>query len=200
MTTKYTYNYDILESYINENKITLNKDYSESKVTRDTFIEGKCLTPNCRNNFNKTFRRLKRTEGFCDVCSKIKTYEKSRDTCLKKYGFEYVLQVKEIKDKCNKTIKEKYDVENISQLDEIKVKKIKTCQINHGVNVSFESNEIKNKIKDSFIKKYGVDNPFKSEIIKEAIKNTNLLNTVKSFKNNHPKLLVNYHKQSKNLT
>ena len=175
MSTKYTYNYDILQSYINKNEITINKDYSESKVTRDTFIEGKCLTPNCEKNFNKTFRQLKRTEGYCEVCSKIKRYKKSKDTCFKKYGLEYVLQVREIKDKCNKTIKEKYNVENISQSDEIKIKKIKTCQINHGVNVSFESNEIKNKIKDSFIKKYGVDNPFKSEIIKESIKNTNLL-------------------------
>jgi hypothetical protein len=175
MTTKYTYNYNVLEKYINENKITLNKDYSEAKVTRDTFIEGKCLTSNCENNFSKTFRQLKKSEAFCEVCSKVKRYKKSKDTCLKKYGVEYVLQVKEIKDKCNKVIKEKYNVENISQLDEIKEKKIKTCQKNHGVNVSFESNEIKNKIKDKFIKKYGVDNPFKSEIIKETIKNTNLI-------------------------
>lgn len=175
MTTKYTYNYNILQSYINENKITLIKDYSEAKVTRDSFIEGKCLTPNCENNFNKTFRQLKKSEAFCEVCSKVKRYKKSKDTCLKKYGFEYVLQVKEIKDKCNKVIKEKYQVENISQSDEIKAKKYKTCQINHGVNVSFESNEIKNKIKNEFIKKYGVDNPFKSEIIKETIKNTNLI-------------------------
>jgi hypothetical protein len=175
MSTKYTYNYDILQSYINENKIILNKDYSQAKVTRDTFIEGKCITFNCENNFNKTFRQIKKTEGFCEACSKIKRYKKSKDTCLKKYGVEYVLQVKEIKDRCNKTIKEKYDVENISQSNEIKIKKIKTCQINHGVNISFESNEIKNKIKDSFIKKYGVDNPFKSEIVKEAIKNTNLI-------------------------
>jgi hypothetical protein len=175
MSIKYTYNYNILQSYINENKITLNKDYSDVKVTRDTFIEGKCLTPNCENNFNKTFRQLKITEGFCEVCSKVKRYNRSKDTCLKKYGFEYVLQVKEIKDKCNKTIKEKYNVENISQSDEIKVKKINTCQINHGVNVSFESTKIKNNIKDKFIKKYGVDNPFKSEIIKETIKNTNLI-------------------------
>jgi hypothetical protein len=175
MSTKYTYNYDILQSYINENKITLNKDYSGTKVTRDTIIEGKCLTSNCENNFNKTFRQLKITEGFCEVCSKIKRYKKSRDTCLKKYGFEYALQVKEIKDKCNKTIKEKYCVENISKSHEIKLKKINTCQKNHGVNVSFESNEIKNKIKDKFIQKYGVDNPFKSEIIKETIKNTNII-------------------------
>jgi hypothetical protein len=175
MSTKYTYNYNILESYINENKITLIKDYSTTKVTRDSFIEGKCLTPNCKNDFNKTFRQLKRTKGFCEVCSKINRYKKSKDTCLQKYGVEYVLQVKEIKDKCNKIIKEKYNVENISQSNEIKVRKIKTCQINHGVNFSFESNEIKNKIKDKFITKYGVDNPFKSEIIKETIKNTNLI-------------------------
>jgi hypothetical protein len=29
---------------INENKIILNKDYSQAKVTCDTFIEGKCIT------------------------------------------------------------------------------------------------------------------------------------------------------------
>jgi hypothetical protein len=175
MTTKYTYNYNKLQLYINENKITLIKDYSQVKVTRDSFIEGNCLSSNCKNNFNKTFRQLKKSEGFCEVCSKVNRYKKSKDTCFKKYGVEYVLQVKEIKDKCNKIIKEKYGVENISQSDEIKAKKYKTCQINYGVNVSFESNEIKDKIKDKFITKYGVDNPFKSEIIKEAIKNANLI-------------------------
>lgn len=36
-------------------------------------------------------------------------------------------------------------------------------------------------------------------LISDDSKNTNLLNTVKSFKNNYPKLLVNYHKQRKNL-
>jgi hypothetical protein len=175
MSLKYTYNFSVLQSYIYENKITLNKDYSEVKVTRDTLIEGKCITPNCENNFNKTFRQLKSSKGFCKICNKINRYEKSKDTCLKKYGVKYVLQVKEIKDKCDKTIKEKYGVDNISQLDKIKEKKYNTCQLNHGVNISFESDKIKSKIKNTFIQKYGVDNPFKSESIKETIKNNNLI-------------------------
>lgn len=172
---KYTYNYNCLTDYCNEYNIQLNKDYSNINITRDSYIEGFCITDNCNLLFDKTFRQLKKSGAYCKLCStKIKN-NKFKQTCLKKYGCEYTLQVKEIRELCSKTIKEKYGVDNISQNTEIKKKKTQTYMNNFGVDSSFKSNDVKNKIKNSFMKRYGVENPFQSEEIKQQIINTNLI-------------------------
>ena len=173
--TKYTYNYDCLMNYCSENNIKLNNDYSNVKVTRDTNIIGNCLSENCKISFYKTFRQLKKSEAFCKSCSKIRTKEKVKKTCIEKYGVKSVFECKEIRENMNKSIKDKYGVDNISKLDEIKIKKENTCFKNHGVSVSFKSKEIREKIKETFKNNYGVNNPFKSEFIKEQIKQTNLI-------------------------
>ena len=105
--TKYTYNYDCLMNYCKENNIKLNNEYSNIKVTRDTNIIGSCLSENCKFSFNKKFRQLKRSEAFCKTCSKIRTKEKVKNTCIEKYGVEYALQSKEVRESSLKTIKEK---------------------------------------------------------------------------------------------
>jgi hypothetical protein len=171
---KYTYNYDCLINYCNNNLISLNKDYSNINVTRDTYIEGNCLNNNCSFLFNKTFRQLKRTGSFCKDCSNLNKKIKLKETCLNKYGVEHSFQVKEFRDLGLKTIREKYGVTNISQSDEIKLKKANTCLKNFGVDNSFKSQEVQNKIKTSFLDKYNCDNPFKSNEIKKQIVQTNL--------------------------
>jgi len=174
--TKGTYDYNNLLSYCYNNKIILLKDYKELKVTRDTFIIGNCNTLDCKENFNKTFRQLKVSKNYCELCSKKNRQIKVENTCLIKYGVKSVFECKEIRETMNNIIKEKYGVDNISKLDEIKIKKENTCLKNHGVSVSFKSKEIREKIKETFKSNYGVDNPLKSEIIKEQIKQTNLAN------------------------
>jgi len=77
--------------------------------------------------------------GYREYCStkcqsnSIKTIEKRKKTNLKKYGHEYVLENKDIKDSISKTIKDKYGVDNISQSNDIKLKKKNTTQENYGV-------------------------------------------------------------------
>ena len=53
---KTKYNYELLNTLCNTE--LLNDDYSNQKLTRDTYIEGKCITENCQNNFRRTFRYL----------------------------------------------------------------------------------------------------------------------------------------------
>lgn len=172
--TKGTYNYNNLILYCQENKIILLKDYTNINVTRDTFIFGKCNTLNCNKNFNKTFRQLKKTKNYCELCSKNNKKIKVENTCLSKYGVKSVFQNKQIKENMIKSIKDKYGVDNISKIYEIKMKKENTCLKNHGVSVSFKSNKIRKKIQETFINNYGVDNPLKSEVIKKQIEQTNL--------------------------
>jgi len=169
---KGTYNYDNLMTYCKEKEINLLIDYSDKKVTRDTIITGTCK--NCANEFNKTFRQLKNSENYCNICTKINQKYKLENTCLKKYGVKSVFQSKTIRDNMTNSIIKKYGVDNVSKLKLIQLKKESTCMKNHGVKVSFQSSEIKEQIKNTFITNYGVDNPLKSIIIKNQIKKTNL--------------------------
>ena len=170
--TKGTYNYTNLKSYCEENNIQLLNEYSNINVTRDTIIVGKCK--NCNNNFNKTFRQLKKSNNYCDLCTKNNKKIKIENTCLINYGVKSIFQCKEIRENMVKSMVDKYGVNNISKLKEIQIKKEETCMKNHGVKVSFQSSKIKEEIKKTFIKNHGVDNPFKSSNIKEQIKKTNL--------------------------
>jgi hypothetical protein len=67
---KIIYNKEYLNMYCNEHNIVLTKLYNNTN--RDTKIEGKCLTENCFYDFNKVFRQLVKSGGYCDKCSKIK--------------------------------------------------------------------------------------------------------------------------------
>jgi len=195
MTQRVNYNLELLTKFYNENNITLLKDYSGEVVNRETRINGKCLTQDCENNFDKTFRQLYKSNGYCNICSKeivkikikatcLKKYgvehssqsekikDKSKATCLKKYGVENTFQSQEIKDKIKATCLEKYGVENSLQLQEIKDKKKATFLEKYGVEYSSQSEKIKDKSKATCLKKYGVENIFQSQEIKNKIKAT----------------------------
>jgi hypothetical protein len=171
---KGTYNKDDLIKYCNENNIILINDYNNLKITRDTIIEGKCITPNCDNNFNKTFRQLKKNEGFCDICTINKKYIKYKNTCLQKYGVENVFNSNDIKNKIKQTNLEKYGVEHSTQSEIVKNKVKQTCLQKYGVEHSLQSEIVKNKVKQTCLQKYGVENPFENKEIKEKIKVTNV--------------------------
>ena len=170
--TKGTYSFEHLQNFCNENKIILIKSYDDCKVTRDTIIEGKCINNECDSDFNKVFRQLKKSGGYCQKCTNNIKKINIKNTCFKKYGVEHALQVKDIREKCKNTIMQKYGVENISQNNNIKSQKKETCFKNYGVEVSSQSNEIRKKTKQTCLDKYGVENPFQNNEIKEKIKQT----------------------------
>ena len=172
--TKGSYNYDNLMTYCNNNNIIILQDYTNIKVTRDTLINGECNNLNCSKKFNKTFRQLKVSKNYCELCTKINKKIKVENTCLLTYGVKSVFKSKEIREIMENTIRSKYGVDNVSKSAEIKKKKEITSIKNYGVSVSFKSAEIKEKIKQSYLINFGVDNPFKSDVIKQQIKETNL--------------------------
>jgi len=151
--TKGTYSFEQLQNYCNENKIILIKCYDDCKVTRDTIIEGKCINNDCDSDFNKVFRQLKKSGGYCKKCTNNNTKINIQNTCFKKYGVDHTLQVKDIREKGKNTIIQKYGVENISQNNNIKLQKKETCFKNHGVEISSQSDKIKEKIKQTNIEK-----------------------------------------------
>jgi len=112
MTEKVKYNLDLLTNFCSDNNITLLKDYSSEIVNRETRIEGKCLTTDCENNFDKTFRQLCISNAYCSKCTENIRQDKAKETWLEKYGVENPNQSEEVKDKIKQTCIDRYGVEH----------------------------------------------------------------------------------------
>ena len=180
---KKNFDFKFLKSYCKEHGITLLKDYSNEKVTRNIFIDAKCLTPNCKNNVHKNFRRLVNNSGcFCTICTTLNKAAKVRTTCLQNYGVKNPMQMKEIKSKQQETCLKNYGFKNPSQSKEIKAKKQETCLKNHGVKNPMQNAEIaENLLKNCYNrKKYtfssgrieliqGYENFALDELVKEGV-------------------------------
>jgi hypothetical protein len=83
MTQRVNYNLVLLIKFCNENHITLLKDYSQQKITKNTIIEGKCLREGCLKTFEKTFSLLINvSNGYCKKCTIDNSKEKIKATCL----------------------------------------------------------------------------------------------------------------------
>lgn len=100
--------------------------------------------------------------------------EKSKQTCLAKYGKPNVSQCQEIKDKIVETNLERYGCKCTLSNPDVKQKAINTTLNNYGVENPFQSKEIQDRIKESNLKKYGVINPSLRPDIKAKIIKTNL--------------------------
>jgi hypothetical protein len=94
---KIRYDINLLRKFCVENNVELLKDYSKEKINRDKRIEGKCI--NCVNTFEKVFRQLYISNGYCNVCTKELMKEKFKKTCLETLGFEHPSQSNDIKEK-----------------------------------------------------------------------------------------------------
>lgn len=120
--------------------------------------------------------------------------QKSRQTCLDKYGVEYIGQVKEVKDKIKRKVEknreerlikrkinkkdykdiclEKYGVEYYQQSEEFKQKSRQTCLKKYGSEYYTQTKEWKQKTKNTLNKKYGVDNVGQLEEFKQKSRQT----------------------------
>ena len=176
MAQKINYNLELLTKFCSGNNITLLKDYSSEVVNREIRIEGKCLTQECENNFDKTFRNLYKVNGYCEKCTKNVRKEKVKATCLKKHGFENPFQSPEIKEKMKATWLKKYGFENPGQSHEVKEKRKETCLKNLGVENPSQSDTIKEQKIATCLENHGVEHPAQSQEIKEKMKATCLTN------------------------
>ena len=97
-------------------------------------------------NINKGFRTYCSTK--CQANDKD-IRDKSKSTCIEKYGSENPMQNDSIKKRLNESIMNKYGVDNISKLDYIKDKKAKTQLENYGYEYNSQRPEIKKRISDN---------------------------------------------------
>ena len=160
------YDYNYLTEYCKQHSITLNKDYSQGKVTRETLINVKCMYENCLENVEKNIRGIIQTGCYCKLHKKLISKEKRKQTCLKKFGVESPLQSKECRNKGKDTMLKLYGVENPSHSEEIKDKIKQTCLEKYGGHPG-KSEIIKKQKKQTCLKKYGVENPSQAKEIKD---------------------------------
>jgi hypothetical protein len=172
MTEKIKYNHDLLTTFCSDNHITLLSDYSNQKITRETRIEGKCLTDGCENTFEKSFRSLHSVNGYCNECLKECSKEKMKATNLTKYGSEYSSQSKEVREKKEATNLKKYGVKHPSQSTEVREKKEATNLAKYGVKHSLQSTEVREKAKKTCLAKLGVEYPAQSQVIRDKMNET----------------------------
>ena len=164
------YNKEILDSIIKEYNATL-KLHNE-KLNSKTDITFICY---CGLEHTKIFSMLIKGGGaLCKKCCAIKAKEKSKKTCLEKYGFENPQQSYIVKDKAKKTNLEKYGVENPFSSKEI-IKKIKKTNIEkYGFKSPLQNKQILEKTIKTNLQKYGVKSPLQNEVINNKMKKTNI--------------------------
>jgi hypothetical protein len=165
------YNRKLLEEICARDNCIIDYDvYKEiNSIIKITYI---CGTDNCENEGCKGIRCVYKNGAFCKDCMNKKSKEKSKKTCLEKYGVENPLQSAEIKEKSKKTCLEKYGVAHPCQSVEVKEKSKKTCLEKYGVAYSLQSTEVKEKSKNTMLEKYGVENISSSNEIKDKKKAT----------------------------
>ena len=199
------YDYDKLDNICKEKNIVLLKNYKNEKIFGETIIEGLCIY-NCGKNFRRNLKDIIKNNNLCcTICKKSDALIKRKNTCINKYGVEFITQCDSIqekikannlikygveyntqlesnKEKTKQTCIEKYGYENPSKNEEIKNKKIKTSLKNWGVKNPLQNEEIKNKIKKNCLIKWGTEFSLQNEEIKSKIKATNF----KKYGCNHP--------------
>ncbi len=85
-------------------------NYNNVNINQNTNIIGRCISNLCANNFNKKFRELVKTNGYCRNCTYKNAKLKRKESCLEKYGVESVMKDTLINQKCNKVTKYDYNL------------------------------------------------------------------------------------------
>ena len=158
-----------LTSHINQKHNISSKQYYDKYINKCS--EGICKI--CKN----TTSFLNIRDGYRKYCSAkcakndSENKEKTKQTCLKKYGVEYVSQCKEIRDKQKETCFKNYGVYYPQQNKEIQQKNKNTCLEKYGVDNVFKAEKIKKKINQTCIDKFGVYNIARTKKWKEYMKN-----------------------------
>jgi len=180
------YNYEYLQKYSKENNIILLKDYSNERVNRETLIKAKCLTENCNENVEKSFRQFYNVGCFCEKCTnnlkiqklKIAEWNSNKIRFNQKYLLDYVKEN-------NIKLLENYSNINVNRETIIKAKCL-TENCNENVEKYFRNiiensccycnncsnNNKQDKRKNTCLEKYGVENPKVLDEVKEKYKNT----------------------------
>lgn len=124
------------------------------------------------NNPEKSKQTCLQKYGVEYVTQTDKFKEKSKQACLEKYGVEFCLQAGEVIEKSKKTCIKKYGVDNCMKNEKIKEKSRQTCFKHFGVYNSKQSELVKQKEKEACLERYGVTSYRKTKECEEKIRNT----------------------------
>lgn len=177
------YNNETLINYCNEQNIKLINDYSNEKITRENYIEGKCLTNNCGELFNKTFRQIVKTGAYCKMCIDEISKNKIRNALVKwdinelnKFCCNNDIIL--IKDYSDVFINRNTIIEGFCKKDNcnnIFKKTFREILKLNGFCALCSKENGKSKIKATNLKKYGVEVPLQSPEIREKCKQTTMI-------------------------
>jgi hypothetical protein len=174
------YNNETLIQYCNENKIQLTNEYTYENINRESYIEGKCITENCCNKFNKCFRQLVKTGAYCEPCMQSISKNKIRNSKVK-YDIHMLMEfcnennIILLDDYSEKFINRDTNIQGICLHNDCKnnfIKPFRQLLKIGGYCESCSKENGKVKILQTNLHKFGVDNPMKNSEIKEKQKNT----------------------------
>lgn len=114
------------------------------------------LCMNCGNTVNWSVKNKKYSNFCSSKCAHNhqSVKEKTKNTCLSRYGAVSNLSTKENKEKQKQTCLRKYGVSNFSKTKEFKEKYKSTCVKRYGVENAAQSDLVKQKIDSTNQKKY----------------------------------------------
>ena len=129
--TKICYDKNLLQEVCNRDKCIIDFDKIE-KYNREIKVEFRC---NCGVEYNKTFRQIYDVSGgYCKICTKKKAKDKSKQTCIERYGVENTLI------NLDNTRYTKELLENICSRDKCIIDFDKIDKYNREINIDFICN------------------------------------------------------------
>jgi hypothetical protein len=152
------FDFALLQTFCNENGITLLEDYSQKFVTRNMMVNGTCRNQDCKETFTLGFRTLYRNNtGYCIACSKKENVSRLKSACLSKFGVDNARKCPIINEKVKQTCLEKYGYNNPSQNEDVKQKIKDTCEKVYGGH-PLTNKDVQDKRKKNCLAKYGCEN------------------------------------------
>lgn len=170
------YTKESLIEYCNNNNIILTEN--DELISRECFIKGHCIQEGCIKLFNKNFRQLVKTGGYCEDCMKIITSKKIKEN---KVVYDKTL----LTDFCNLNNISPYDnYENIFvNRDTVVRGKCLTADCSYDFTKPFRQllkingyceicskENGKEKIKATNLKLFGFENVMKNDEVKKKLK------------------------------
>lgn len=148
-------------------------------------LKRECCSKQCASIWRKQSggyqRQIEKTKQTClekyGVDNPFKSEEikqRIEQTNLEKYGVKSFSQTDDFKEKCRQTNLEKYGVENPAQNPEIQEKMRKTNLERYGVEYASQTKEFQEKTRQTNLERYGVENAFQNEEIRRKANETKI--------------------------
>lgn len=154
------YDYPNIKTYLDNRFNDYSSNYKEilDRIRFHIEIRPKCEVCGDNVKYRGLLNGIPTYKTYCS-CSCAQKSEKTRlkykENCIKKYGVDNTLKLKEIQEKRKRTLYKRYGVTIPSKSKEIQNKIKNTCKEKYGVENPLLSSKIRDKIKETCIDKYG---------------------------------------------